>query len=135
MGGSARSSLTTPRRAACESNLNKSYFASHVFSGNLLFSPLKEIRDNTDKSSYYSYIKNYATKQYNSMIKPYQISQISYYTGLSMDNKREVVKKFVKNYGAVFAGIQGSSRLTGSVGCFYRDTNAENVSDGIYISK
>lgn len=47
MGGSVRSSLTTPRRAACKSNLNKSYFAFHVFLGNLRFSPLKEIRDNT----------------------------------------------------------------------------------------
>lgn len=35
-----------PRRAACKSNVNKSCYTSPVSSGNLLFSPFRDNRDN-----------------------------------------------------------------------------------------
>lgn len=86
---------------------------------------LEEIRNNEDRYDYYSYAKSYATKQYNAMIKPYNVSSLSYYLGLSQENKRTVIKKYIKEYGALFAGIEGSS----IVGCFYNDYNADNAKE------
>ena len=90
---------------------------------------LEEIRNNEDKYEYYNYVKKYATKQFNSIVKPYGISNLGYYMGLSAENKRNVIKKYIKEYGAVFGGLEGSPVSTGSVGCFYFDYNAENAEE------
>ena len=81
-----------------------------------------------DNYQNYSYIKDYATKELNTVIKPYEISQNNYYSKLATSAKRNVIKRFVKKYGAVFSGIEGGS----GVGCFYPDNSADGVADGVY---
>lgn len=93
---------------------------------------LEEVRNNEDRDVYYSYISSLATKEYNSAIKPYQISQLQYFKGLSLEGRRTVLKQFIKQYGAVFAGLEGSSEKIGTVGCFYRDSNATNDNEQLY---
>jgi C1A family cysteine protease len=56
-----------------------------------------------------------------------------YFLGLSIENKRDVVKKYIKHYGGLFAGIEGSPVLGGRVGCFYYDNNAENSEGLMYF--
>ncbi len=87
---------------------------------------LEEIEANGDRLDYYDYVTSLSTKDYNSMIKPYSICDISYYMGLSQESQRKVIKAFIKNYGGLFAGLEGSPRIGGSVGCFYVDTNAND---------
>lgn len=93
---------------------------------------LEEVRINEDRDEYYSHVIKLATKDYNSAIKPYQISNIHYYKGLSIENKRIVIKQFIKNYGAIFAGLEGSAEKNGTIGCFYRNSNATNDNEQLY---
>lgn len=76
----------------------------------------------------YSYINSYATKELNSIIKPYEVSRNSFYSNLAVSAKRNIIKRFVKKYGAVFSGIEGGN----GVGCFYPDNSAEGIADGVY---
>lgn len=72
----------------------------------------------------YSYIKNYATTDLNSMITPYIFypdqggSGSVYYWNKSLSEKATIVKKFIKNYGGLFAGING---YKGEQGCFVNE--------------
>ena len=86
----------------------------------------EEIAANNNKLDFYDYINDFATKDYNAMIKPYSICDLSYYIGLSRENQRKVVKSYIKNYGGLFGGLEGSPKIGGSVGCFYVDTNAND---------
>lgn len=94
------------------------------------------LNSNNDSKTYYSYVNNYATKKYNSLIKPYDVAKNSYYTQFDIENKREIVKNFILNYGAVFAGIEGGNKGTienpNYVGCFYFDSDAGTNTDNIY---
>lgn len=90
------------------------------------------INSNNDAKTYYSYVNDYATKKYNSFIKPYNVATSEYYTSFDLENKRTIVKNFILNYGAVFAGIEGGNKGTASnpnyVGCFYfDDAGADNI--------
>lgn len=75
----------------------------------------------------YAYILDSNSKELNSYFKPYLLGVNSAFTGLASKTKIGVIKRFVKKYGAVFAGIQG-----GDVGCFYSDNSAQNVTRDVY---
>lgn len=94
-----------------------------------------EINSNSDKSSYYSYIKNFASLELNDYFTPFSLEKTewknpnsgedeSYKKNLSKDEKIEIAKKLLKNYGGLYAGIEGG-------GCFYTESN-ETTTDGIY---
>ena len=88
------------------------------------------IYSDIDESTYqnYDYIKDLSSKELNSYFQPYLLGVNSTFSGIySSQTKIGVVKRFIKKYGAVFAGIQG-----GSVGCFYSDNSAMNVTRDVY---
>lgn len=111
-----------------ESFVNCYQDVGFVFESDFSNTEYESMNLSSDRLEYYSYVKNYATKELNSIIKPYQISNLSYFSSLTTSAKRNVVKRFVKRYGSVFCGIEGGS----SVGCFYSDNSAQDISDGIY---
>ena len=80
----------------------------------------------------YGYVSNYATKEFNSVVKPYNISGLSYYNNLSDANKRNIIKRYIKNYGGLFAGIEGPNEINGNalVGAFYTESYVNDF--GVY---
>ena len=80
----------------------------------------------------YYYVKDHATKELNSFIKPYYFSTLSGYTGVTSSAKIKIIKKFVKMYGSVFAAIEGSDMIGGERGCFYDDNSATNITRDVY---
>lgn len=81
---------------------------------------------NEDKLAYYSYVRDFATKELNSYIKPYVIYTKDSYYGKTQASKRDILKRFIRQYGAVFTGIQGGYSGTRYVGCFYVENNDSN---------
>lgn len=92
----------------------------------------ESIANSSEKYEYYNYIKQFATNEFNSKVKPYQISELTYFTGLDKRAQRNVIKRFVKKYGSVFCAIEGNSNTGSEKGCFYDDYNAQNNTDNIY---
>jgi len=80
----------------------------------------------------YYYVRDYATTELNSIIKPYYISRLSGYTGATNPAKIKILKKFVKMYGSVFAAIDGGGMQGEERGCFYNDNSAINVTRDVY---
>lgn len=80
----------------------------------------------------YYYVRDYASKELNSIIKPYYFSRLSGYTGVASSAKIKIVKKFVKMYGSVFAAIDGGGYEGSERGCFYDDNSAINVTRDVY---
>ena len=80
----------------------------------------------------YIYVKDMATKELNSAIKPFMLGTEMSTMGVDNSAKIKLVKKFVKTYGGMFAGIEGVAADGGSVGkgCFYSNNtpNKANVS-------
>lgn len=83
-----------------------------------------EINSATYKN--YSYVNSKATKELNSAIKPYMLCVDSTYSTLDDSAKVKIMKKFIKTYGAMFAGIEGSNVKGLEKGCFYSNGNAIN---------
>lgn len=83
----------------------------------------------------YSYVKDFATKELNSILKPYHFSSLSAYNKVDVTDEARIriVKKFVKTYGSVFAGIEGGGYSGSEVGCFYKDSGAINVTRDVYM--
>lgn len=78
----------------------------------------------------FSYILASNSTELNSYFKPYLLGLNSSFTGLATQTKIGVLKRFIKRYGAVFAGIQG-----GNVGCFYSadiENNEVTNKAGVY---
>ncbi len=77
----------------------------------------------------YSFVQDYSTKELNSQFKPYLIGTNESFSRLATSRAKTVVlKRFIKNYGGVFAGIVGGD----SKGCLYTDNSALNVTRGLY---
>lgn len=77
---------------------------------------------------YYDYVSDYATTEYNSIIKPYEIyNKQNFNKKTTISAKAEVIKAFVKKYGGLFVGIDGGN----NVGCFYKESNETTSEDGI----
>ncbi len=74
----------------------------------------------------YYYVRDYATTELNSIIKPYYISRLYGYTSVTSPAKIKIIKKFVKMYGSVFAAIEGSNAQGYERGCFYDASSATN---------
>lgn len=85
----------------------------------------EEIDACTDKN-YYSYVSDYATMELNSYIKPYKLYNKSSPYWQGNETKRDTLKRFIKKYGAVFAGVEGGN----GKGCLYKEDN-ETTSGGV----
>lgn len=94
---------------------------------NDIFAEIKS--QDKENMEYYSYINNYTTKELNSYIKPYEICGINTYSNYREDynSKKEIIKRFIKTYGAVFTGIQGGSTKGG----FFKEDNESTTSAGV----
>lgn len=88
-----------------------------------------DIDTNVNRYTYYNEIKELATKELNSYFKPYELFNCTRESNKSLkqEEKIELVKKYIKTYGALYAGIEGS----GYYGCFYTEANETTSSEGI----
>lgn len=90
-----------------------------IFESDFSNEEYENIYNSTNKKTYYNHVLDYATTDLNSMISPYDIGTDSYYSKLDTDDKITTIKKFIKKYGAVFAGLEGSEET--QKGCFVEE--------------
>lgn len=82
-----------------------------------------------DTCNDYLYVQDLTSKELGSTFTPYLLGVNSAFDDITLSKtKIGVVKRFIKKYGALFAGIEGGD----SLGCFYYDNNATDVTNGIY---
>lgn len=111
-----------------------SFAESYQTSGLILESDVSnnlynDILDNGDRLNYYSYLTDYASKELNDYFLPIAFANSSYYASVENSLKLELTKKFIKNYGGLYAGIEGG----GGQGCFYSESNETTSAYGINI--
>lgn len=96
------------------------------------FSNEKYFDIDSDNEDYYDYVLDYLDRNISNNVKPVNICSNDEYRLLNYDVRLEFIKRYIKEYGGLFAGLEAGVIYSSGVNVYENNPNKE-TDGGLYI--